>query len=100
MPETAPEDIAEELSPDDGDDGDDGPEDLASALDDLAGRYFLDLAAAFVRGRRPDAPDLPADELGSVTKPRGCHAKWSPVRSSSVTVGEPSASCGNWRKNV
>lgn len=31
--------------------------------DDLAARYYLDLAAAFVRGRLPDAPDLPPAEL-------------------------------------
>ena len=35
-----------------------------SQPDDLAARYYLDLAAAFVRGRLPDAPDLaPADLL-------------------------------------
>ena len=66
MPETAPEDVDDERSPDDPDDpddGGDGPEDHTGALDDLAGRYFLDLAAAFVRGRRADAPDLPAAGL-------------------------------------
>jgi hypothetical protein len=31
--------------------------------DDLAARYYLDLACAFVRGRLPDAPDLPAAAL-------------------------------------
>jgi ubiquinone/menaquinone biosynthesis C-methylase UbiE len=30
---------------------------------DLADRYFVELAAAFVRGRRADAPALPAAEL-------------------------------------
>jgi 2-polyprenyl-3-methyl-5-hydroxy-6-metoxy-1,4-benzoquinol methylase len=30
---------------------------------DLPARYYTDLAAAFVRGRLPDAPDLPAAEL-------------------------------------
>jgi ubiquinone/menaquinone biosynthesis C-methylase UbiE len=29
----------------------------------LAERYYLDLAAAFVRGKLPDAPDLPAADL-------------------------------------
>jgi ubiquinone/menaquinone biosynthesis C-methylase UbiE len=32
-------------------------------MSDLAARYYLDLACAFVRGRLPDAPDLPADAL-------------------------------------
>ena len=31
--------------------------------DQLAARYYLDLAAAFVRGRLPDAPDLPPTGL-------------------------------------
>ncbi len=31
--------------------------------DDLASRYYLDLACAFIRGRLPDAPDLPPAEL-------------------------------------
>src|SRR5262245_9846679 len=31
--------------------------------DDLAARYYLDLAAAFVRGRLTDAPDLPPADL-------------------------------------
>lgn len=30
--------------------------------DDLAGRYYLDLAAAYVRGQLPDAADRPAEE--------------------------------------
>jgi ubiquinone/menaquinone biosynthesis C-methylase UbiE len=34
-----------------------------SEPDDLAARYYLDLAAAFVRGKLPDAPDLPAADL-------------------------------------
>lgn len=31
--------------------------------DDLARHYYLDLAAAFVRGKLPQAPDLPAADL-------------------------------------
>jgi ubiquinone/menaquinone biosynthesis C-methylase UbiE len=31
--------------------------------EDLARRYYLDLACAFIRGRLADAPDLPLDEL-------------------------------------
>ena len=31
--------------------------------DDLAARYYLDLACAFVRGRLPGAPELPREEL-------------------------------------
>src|SRR5262245_14839586 len=30
---------------------------------DLAGRYYLDLAAAFVRGKLPDVPPLPIEDL-------------------------------------
>lgn len=81
MPAAASEDITEESAPDDGaedgaddgdEDGDDagpgglpeGPNDSwPDAPGELAGRYFLDLASAFVRGRRADAPDLPAAEL-------------------------------------
>lgn len=32
-------------------------------MDSLDQRYYVDLAAAFVRGRRPDAPDLPPAAL-------------------------------------
>src|SRR5262245_66342857 len=36
----------------------------ATAMSDhLAARYYRDLACAFVRGRLPDAPDLPPDAL-------------------------------------
>lgn len=66
MPVTAPEDMAENDAENDAEDSDDGPEampDGPEALDELASRYFLDLAAAFVRGRRADAPALPAAEL-------------------------------------
>jgi ubiquinone/menaquinone biosynthesis C-methylase UbiE len=31
--------------------------------DDLAARYYLDFACAFVRGKLPDTPDLPPEEL-------------------------------------
>ncbi|HKB05161.1 MAG TPA: hypothetical protein VKD90_23250 [Gemmataceae bacterium] len=33
--------------------------------------YFLDLAAAFVRGRLPDAPDLPPAELVEYGRTQG-----------------------------
>ncbi|HWN69935.1 MAG TPA: class I SAM-dependent methyltransferase [Haliangium sp.] len=36
---------------------------MSETAADLADRYFVELAAAFVRGRRADAPDLPAAEL-------------------------------------
>jgi SAM-dependent methyltransferase len=36
---------------------------MPETIADLADRYFVELAAAFVRGRRADAPDLPAAEL-------------------------------------
>jgi SAM-dependent methyltransferase len=36
---------------------------MPETVADLADRYFVELAAAFVRGRRADAPDLPAAEL-------------------------------------
>jgi ubiquinone/menaquinone biosynthesis C-methylase UbiE len=36
---------------------------MTDDLDDLAGRYYLDLAAAFVRGKLPDAPDGTPAEL-------------------------------------
>jgi SAM-dependent methyltransferase len=36
---------------------------MSETVADLADRYFVELAAAFVRGRRSDAPDLPAAEL-------------------------------------
>jgi ubiquinone/menaquinone biosynthesis C-methylase UbiE len=32
-------------------------------MSDLAARYYLDFACAFIRGKLEDAPDLPADEL-------------------------------------
>jgi ubiquinone/menaquinone biosynthesis C-methylase UbiE len=31
--------------------------------DDLSSRYYLDLACAFIRGKLPDAPDLPPEDL-------------------------------------
>jgi hypothetical protein len=34
-----------------------------SPPDELRRRYYVDLAAAFVRGKLPDAPDLPPEEL-------------------------------------
>lgn len=36
---------------------------MSADSDNLAGRYYLDLAAAFVRGKMPHAPDLPPAEL-------------------------------------
>lgn len=36
---------------------------MPETVAELADRYFVELAAAFVRGRRADAPDLPAAEL-------------------------------------
>src|SRR5262245_31883223 len=35
----------------------------AGPMSDLSSHYYVDLAAAFVRGRLPDAPDLSPDQL-------------------------------------
>lgn len=42
---------------------------------ELADRYFVELAAAFVRGRRADAPDLPAAELVAWGRDAGLRAR-------------------------